>query len=160
MNTQLYVPKSGLVRLHYPPELVANPDSPNLTFLEPMKTATLDPRSLVSVSTNLDPLSQDPSEYARATQDSRARALAGYRLLSTALGHCYKEEDGVETRWEYDESGTKMNGRACVFIHHRHAFHADVRVAPGQRHRRNAVTSDRGRDGNHGLAHARQRCVR
>ncbi len=128
---QTYNPKSGLVRIHYPSELVANPDSDNLTFLEPMRTASVDVKSLVTVTTNGDPISQDPNEYARVLQGARAKALTGYRLISTTPGHCYKDQQGVETRWEFDEGGTKMQGRACAFVHHKHGYSFMYAFKPG-----------------------------
>jgi hypothetical protein len=129
--TQVYVPKSGVVRIHYPAELVANPESDNLTFLEPMKSASVDVKSLVTITTNKDPISQDASEYARVLQGARAKALTGYRLISTTKGHCYKDQDGVETRWEFDEGGTKMQGRACAFVHHKHGYSFMYAFKPG-----------------------------
>lgn len=129
--SQTYNPKSGLVRIHYPAELVANPDSDNLTFLEPMRTASVDVKSLVTITTNGDPISQDPNEYARVLQGARQKALTGYRLISTTPGHCYKDQQGVETRWEFDEGGTKMQGRACAFIHHKHGYSFMYAFKPG-----------------------------
>jgi len=128
---QTYAPKSGLVKIHYPGELVANPDSDNLTFLEPMRTASVDVKSLVTITTNADPISQDPGEYARVLQGARAKALTGYRLISTTPGHCYKDQQGVEARWEFDEGGTKMQGRACAFIHHKHGYSFMYAFKPG-----------------------------
>jgi hypothetical protein len=120
--TQAYVPKSGLVRIHYMPDLVANPDSDNLTFLEPTASASVNVKSLVTITTNVNPISQDPNEYGRVLQGARAKALGGYRLISTIPGHCYKDNQGVETRWQFDEGGTTMQGRACAFIHNKHGY--------------------------------------
>ena len=69
-----------------------------------------------------NPISQDAGEYARALQNARAGALTGYKLISTIPGNCYKDVAGVETRWQFDESGTTMQGRACAFVHHRHGY--------------------------------------
>jgi hypothetical protein len=125
--SQTYNPKSGLVRIHYTPDLVANPDSDNLTFLEPTQSASVNIKSLVTITTNGNPISQDPKEYARVLQGAREKNLGGYRLISTIPGHCYgtgknAEISGVETRWEFDEGGTKMQGRACAFIHNHHGY--------------------------------------
>jgi hypothetical protein len=119
---QTYNPKSGLVRIHYTPDLVANPDSDNLTFLEPTQSASVNIKSLVTITTNGNPISQDPNEYGRVLQGARAKALTKYRLISTIPGHCFKDIQGVETRWEFDESGTMMQGRACAFIHNHHGY--------------------------------------
>lgn len=119
---QSYAQKSGLLRMHFPSDLVANPDSNNLTFLEPTQGAPVSTKSLVTFTSNPDPISQDPNEYARVLQGARQKALTGYRLLSTIPGRCFRNMQGVETRWEFDEGNTVMRGRACAFVHHKHGY--------------------------------------
>lgn len=122
LMAESYMPKSGLLKIHYPAELVANPESESLTFLEPLRAASLDPSSIVTFTTNADPVSKDAGEYARVLQGARGKVLTGYRLLSTTPGHCFKGQDGVETRWEFSETTTRMQGRACAFIHNKHGY--------------------------------------
>jgi hypothetical protein len=119
---QLFVPQAGLLRIHYPADLAANPDSDKLTFLEPLATSSFYSKDLVTFTTNTNPVSQDIVEYARVLQGARAKALTSYSLHSFAASACYRNVRGVEARWEFDESGTIMNGRACMFVHHRHGY--------------------------------------
>jgi len=121
-----FEPKTGLVRVHYDARFKLDPDSNNLTFLEPVAGSGITEHALVTVTTNPDPISQVTSEYANVLQVARQKALTGYALLSMKPGQCFHELDGVEARWEFDETVDgkpyKMNGRACAFIHHKHGY--------------------------------------
>jgi hypothetical protein len=119
---QVFLPKSGFLRIHFPSDLAANPDSDNLTFVEPTGTSSFFGKDLVTFTTNGNPISQDPGEYARVLQGARAKALTKYTLKSFAVSACYRNVKGVEARWEFDENGTMMQGRACMFVHHRHGY--------------------------------------
>lgn len=119
---QAFEQKSGLLRIHYPSDLTVQADSDNLTFLDPAAASSVSQKSLVTFTTNPDPISQNPDEYAAVLQGARAKVLTGYALLSTTPGRCFRNVRGVETRWEYTEGQTSMRGRACAFVHHHHGY--------------------------------------
>jgi hypothetical protein len=117
---------SGLLTIHYPSGFDVNPDSDTLTFLQPGKQSGVNVSSLVTFTSNPDPVSLEVEEYAKAMQDAREKALSHYALLSKTKTCCLRDIVGIETRWKFDETGDdgpfEMRGRACMFVRDRHGY--------------------------------------
>jgi hypothetical protein len=115
VEVRTYTVKSGLLRLHYPDDFVANPsDNEAVTFLEPGPFALAVKGTLVSLRAEKDPMSRDVNEYARVLQQSRERGNAAlhYQLVSQSPANCFGGSAGVATAWTIDG----YHAQACTFI--------------------------------------------
>lgn len=113
-----YDTKSGLLRVHYPDDFVANPaENVAVTFFEPGPAATVAKGTLVSVRADKNPISQDVNEYARVLQEAREKGNAElhYQLVSQGPGTCLGGNAGVLAVWTVDG----FRATACTFVKNR-----------------------------------------
>jgi hypothetical protein len=117
---------SGFLTIHYPDTFDVNPDSDTLTFLNASERAGVSTDSLVTFTTNPEPISQVVEEYAKAMQGAREKALTNYALISKQKTCCLHDLIGIETRWKFDEVGSDgpvpMQARACMVIREGHGY--------------------------------------
>jgi hypothetical protein len=121
-----FTPEGGLVRLHYDDDFQLNPEK-SVTFLKP---AAATQKSFIAIITNAKPITEDTAEYARVLQSAREKTLAGYKLISMTPTACYRDIPGVETRWQFGDSGKTLTSRACAFIHNHHGYSLMYAVDP------------------------------
>jgi hypothetical protein len=121
-----YTPDTGLVRLHFDDDFKVNAER-SVTFLKP---SVPEQKSFIAVIANDKPVTEDPAEYARILQSTREKTLAGYKLISMKPTTCYRDIQGVETRWQFGDDGKTLTSRACAFIHNHHGYSLMYAVDP------------------------------
>jgi hypothetical protein len=121
-----YTPDTGLVRLHFDDDFKVNAER-SVTFL---KSSAPEHKSFIAVIANDKPVTEDPAEYARILQSTREKTLAGYKLISMRPTTCYRDIQGVETRWQFGDEGKTLTSRACAFIHNHHGYSLMYAVDP------------------------------